>query len=67
MNETLMILCWNWGIFTFGVIIFFLGFLFGVFWYKDRCEKRIKAEAFRLAITNTIKEPEYLEDAWEES
>lgn len=47
---------WSWGIFTSGIIIFFLGFLFGVLWYKDRCEKRIRAEAFRLATTNTIDE-----------
>ena len=54
MYEWLMQLYWNWGILTSGIIVFFLGFLFGVVWYKDRCEKRIRAEDLKIAITNTI-------------
>lgn len=54
MYEWFMQLYWEWGIFTSGIIVFFLGFLFGVGWYKDRCEKRIRAEDLRIAIKGTI-------------
>lgn len=52
MNEFLQ-WYWDWGIAVSGVIVFFLGFIYGAVWYKDRCEKRIHAENVRLAITNT--------------
>jgi len=55
MNE-FMQWYWDWGIAVSGVIIFFLGFAYGAVWYKDRCERRLRKEAVRLAITNTAQE-----------
>lgn len=54
MFESFMQWYWDWGIFTSGIIVFFLGFIFGIIWYKDRCEKRIRAEDLRVAIKDTI-------------
>ena len=54
MPESFMQWYWDWGIFISGIVVFFSGFIFGIVWYKDRCEKRIRAEDLRIAITGTI-------------
>lgn len=54
MLESFIQWYWDWGIFISGIIVFFLGFIFGIIWYKDRCEKRIKDEDLRISIKGTI-------------